>query len=184
MGYICPYCGEGLPDDELCPCQSGGEEDWRPSGARVRGPLTAELDDPRSVVREFLGQRFTDGLRQVQRRYRLGAPALAIPRNDANPGTVGTAADWLLRFLVYPKPDLDMALTGSALIPHRSPALAQGVIELCQALGIGDGTRIPQVAQGPLTFAGPVAGSAIDADLLARGCWALALLTEFFVPGR
>jgi hypothetical protein len=22
MGYICPYCDEGLPKDETCPCQS------------------------------------------------------------------------------------------------------------------------------------------------------------------
>jgi 5-methylcytosine-specific restriction endonuclease McrA len=25
MGYICPYCGEGLPEDEECPCQAAGD---------------------------------------------------------------------------------------------------------------------------------------------------------------
>ena len=25
MGYICPYCGEGLPEDEECPCQAVGD---------------------------------------------------------------------------------------------------------------------------------------------------------------
>jgi hypothetical protein len=33
---------------------------------------------------------------------------------------------------------------------------------------------------GPAAFAGPVPGSDVDAELLARGCWALALLTEAF----
>jgi len=183
VGYICPYCGEGLPEGELCPCQSADDEDWRLKRDRVRGPLTAELDDPRSVVREFLGERFTDGLREMQRQYRQGAPSLAIPRNDANPGTVGTAADWLLRFLVHPQPDLHLALVGSALIPQSSPTLALGVMELCKALGIEGVTRIPPPAAESLTFAGPVPGSTIDAELLARGCWALALLTEFFRAG-
>lgn len=26
MGYICPYCGEGLPDDEECPYQAIGDD--------------------------------------------------------------------------------------------------------------------------------------------------------------
>jgi hypothetical protein len=26
MGYICPYCGEGLPEDELCACTMGYED--------------------------------------------------------------------------------------------------------------------------------------------------------------
>jgi hypothetical protein len=63
-------------------------------------PLTAELDIKESPVRRFLDERFTSGLRDVQRRYRLAGPALVVPsadRQEANPGTVGTAADWLLR---------------------------------------------------------------------------------------
>jgi hypothetical protein len=32
----------------------------------------------------------------------------------------------------------------------------------------------------PATFTGPLPGSDVDAELLARGCWALALLTEAF----
>jgi HNH endonuclease len=26
VGYICPYCGEGLPEDEECPCQAAGDD--------------------------------------------------------------------------------------------------------------------------------------------------------------
>ena len=66
-------------------------------------PLTAELDDKNSQVRRFLNERFTGGLRDVQRRYRQAAPSLVVlpaERQEANPGTVGTAADWLLRFLL------------------------------------------------------------------------------------
>jgi hypothetical protein len=34
-----------------------------------------------------------------------------------------------------------------------------------------------------VTFIGPVPGSTVDAELLARACWALALLTEFYRAG-
>src|SRR5216683_6067857 len=38
MGYICPYCGEGLPQDEECPCQLINDvlDDLRPSRAAKR----------------------------------------------------------------------------------------------------------------------------------------------------
>jgi hypothetical protein len=41
MGYICPYCGEGLPEDEICPCQSfGDDEDDQPETRTIiRGSL-------------------------------------------------------------------------------------------------------------------------------------------------
>ena len=73
------------------------------------GPLTAELGAKNSPVRQFFDERFTSGLRDVQRRYRQAAPSLVVPsadRQDANPGTVGTAADWLLRFMLHPRPSL------------------------------------------------------------------------------
>jgi hypothetical protein len=44
VGYICPYCGEGLPDDTLCPCNVGydsyEEDDYddEESKPRRRGP--------------------------------------------------------------------------------------------------------------------------------------------------
>ena len=81
-------------------------------------PLTAELDSKESPVRRFLDERFTSGLRDVQRRYRQAAPPLVVPsadRPEANPGTVGTAADWLLRFMLHPRPSLEFAAVGAAL---------------------------------------------------------------------
>jgi hypothetical protein len=59
--------------------------------------LTVELADPRSPVRQFLDSRLTAGLREAQRSYRSRPAVLAVPpapAADANPGTVGTAADW------------------------------------------------------------------------------------------
>jgi hypothetical protein len=75
-------------------------------------PLTAELEIKDSPVRHFLDERFTSGLRDVQRRYRQANPPLAVhsaDRQDANPGTVGTAADWLLRFMSHPRPSLSQS---------------------------------------------------------------------------
>ena len=71
------------------------------------GPLTAELSAKNSPVRQFFNERFTTGLRDVQRRYRQAAPSLVVPsadRQNANLGTVGTATDWLLRFMLHPRP--------------------------------------------------------------------------------
>jgi 5-methylcytosine-specific restriction endonuclease McrA len=37
MGYICPHCGEGLPEDEECPCQAIGDDDLGRGRAAKRG---------------------------------------------------------------------------------------------------------------------------------------------------
>jgi len=87
------------------------------------GSLTTTLDDPRSPVRLFLEERFPN-IRDIQRRYRENAPALAVPANEANPGTVGTACDWLLRYLVHPQPDVSLALTGGD--PGLEPEARRG----------------------------------------------------------
>jgi hypothetical protein len=91
MGYICPSCGEGLPEDTPCPCTMSVDDEeeaedqtgpFRRTGWRA---LTRELDDTSSPVRRFLDQ-FTP------------APPLlipSIPQAEANPGTLGGAADWL-----------------------------------------------------------------------------------------
>jgi hypothetical protein len=79
MGYICPHCGEGLPEDELCPCMAGPNDGWEnETRAFIRGPLTRELDDIRSPVRQFLSERFTDGLRDIQSHCRGSPPALVV----------------------------------------------------------------------------------------------------------
>jgi hypothetical protein len=148
----------------------------------VHRSLTAALGDSRSPVRLFLHERFPNA-RDVQRRYREYAADLIIPGNQANPATVGTAADWLLRFLVHPQPEVRLALFGSSFVPQHSPGLAAAIFAMCEALGIRTDTTLPPSAMSCRTFVGPVAGSAIERELLARGCWALALLTEFYRAG-
>ncbi len=42
MGYICPDCGEGLPEDTPCPCTM--EDDDYDGSQLITGPLTGEMD--------------------------------------------------------------------------------------------------------------------------------------------
>jgi hypothetical protein len=175
------------PDDE-------GEEAGRP----IRGPLTTEIADVRSPVRQFLSDRFTSGLRDLQRRYRQGAPPLAVPSAlpaEANPGTVGTAADWLLRFLLHPQPSLKVAAVGAAmsgprgagprdmpavLVAERETGMLAALREIAESLGLGRDEMVGEVAAA---FTGPLRGSDADPEHLARACWVLALLTEVFRRG-
>ena len=198
MGYICPDCGEGLPEDTPCPCTMGPDDEDEGAARLVRGPLTAEVADIRSPVRQFLSDRFTIGLRDLQRRYRQGAPPLAVaaaPAVEANPGTVGTAADWLLRFLLHPRPSLKLAAVGAALCgprvagPRDTPGapvtgpdmgMLAALGEIAWSLGLG---RDEMAGQGEAAFTGPLPGSDADPEHLARACWVLALLTEVFRRG-
>lgn len=138
--------------------------------------LTREIADTHSPVRQFFNERFANTA-AIQRRYRQQHPAtLWVEGNTANPGTVGTAADWLLRFLLHPQPDLSLATTPAARI---SPAMTQAVADLAAQIGATDThSRAPAD-----TFTGPMPGNDTDPELLARGCWALAVLTEVFRAG-
>ncbi|MBR7828219.1 hypothetical protein KDK95_18035 [Actinospica sp. MGRD01-02] len=65
----------------------------------------------------WLDERLTPGLRAVQTRFRARAPAdFLVPSGAANAGTIGTAADWLLRFLRHPAPDLHIPLSGASIL--------------------------------------------------------------------
>jgi len=148
---------------------------------KIEHPLTGELADICSPVRQFFDSRFSTGLRNVQSRYRQSAPALAVPpveRAEADPGTVGTAADWLLRFLLYPSPSLELAARGALWCGTRPRKPGLGMLaaleELAQTLGM---TRA-DFRQGRRFFDGPVEGNSAEPGHLARACWALALLTE------
>src|SRR5216684_2640940 len=171
MGYICPYCGEGLPEDTPCPCTMGpddGDNEARP----LFRALTREIDSTSSPVRQFFDERFTSGLKDLQRRFRQAAPPAAVPsvpRAEASPGTVGGAADWLLRFMVCPDPSVDLALAGAG---YLGPGMMMAVIDLAGMLGA---KTSPNRSAG---FTGPVAGSRTDQELLARGCLLLELKTS------
>lgn len=186
MGYICPYCGEGLPEDETCPCQSfaDDEDDEPETRSVISRSLTAELADIRSPVRQFLNVEFTAGLPNVQRRYREGAPALAVPSSapsEAHPRTVGTAADWLLRFLVHPAPHLDSAFAGAAVCSAVGIRIPRAALDdILNPVGLAVPPRPSETA---CAFPGPHVGITVEPAVLNGVCWVLALLTETFRGG-
>jgi hypothetical protein len=145
-------------------------------------PITKELKDKHSPVRQFLGERFVSGLREVQRRYHAAAPALVVPgvpHDAANPGTVGTAADWLLRFVLHPQPTLWLASQG-AMLYGPQVGLTGVLADIAASLGKGyDAFE----ETGSDDFIGPVTGARTDLEHLARVCWFLALLTEAYRGG-
>src|SRR5260370_5554450 len=84
----------------------------------IQGPLTYELAQKDSPVRELFDDRRTPGLKDAQAAYRAGAGPLlvpGVPREAADAGTIGTAADWMLRMLVHPNPSLQLAAQGASL---------------------------------------------------------------------
>ena len=77
------------------------------------------------------------GLKDAQAAYRTPHGPLLIPgvpREAADAGTIGTAADWMMRFLVHPNPSLRLAAQGASLC-GMLPALR----ELAVMLGFRDG---------------------------------------------
>jgi hypothetical protein len=160
----------------------------------ISGPLTCEIADVRSPVRQFLNERFTAELRPLQQQYRQAAPSLIIEpadKRDANPGTVGTAADWLLRFLLHPQPGLGLPFAGLAECAQAGLGLLSAYAQVLAAIGISgtaaaDGLRSAAGLGNAHTsncYDGPAAGSTAEPELLSRACWATALLTEAFRGG-
>jgi hypothetical protein len=134
-------------------------------------------------VRRFLDARFGIGLRDVQRLYREDAPGLVVPaadRHKVNPGTLGAAAGWLLRFMLHPAPSLELAITGASFFGERSGMVA-ALAEIAGSLGMSSLAATQPAGSG---FAGPRPGNDADPELLARACWTLSLLTEVFRAGR
>lgn len=147
--------------------------------ARRWGPLTAELRNTKSPVTLFIKQCFPH-VKQVQQRYRDSVGPLAVAGGDAHPGTLGTAFDWAVRFLVHPQPSLDLALIG---VVRRVPQIGIAAIEMGERLGVMPGRDALGDGLGVGRFDGPAAGSTVDDETLLRGCWALALLTEVYRVG-
>lgn len=83
----------------------------------IERPLTGEPADTRSPDRRLFDSGFSGSLHSVQSRYQHPAPAITVSpvqRTEADPGTVGTAADWLLRFRLHPSPAPELAADHSA----------------------------------------------------------------------
>lgn len=60
----------------------------------IQGPLTAQIANVRSPVRQFLGELCANGLRDVQRRYREAASELAVPGAPPRARPVDHGVGW------------------------------------------------------------------------------------------
>ncbi len=150
------------------------------------GSLTHELGRSASPVKAFFTTRFPN-VGVLQRQYREAAGSLILPGSDILRGTMGAAFDWSVRFLLHPQPDLTLALLGAARLPDRlgdrgNRRLAFAIAELASRLGVETAPN-GAASLGVRTFQGPAPASAIGEEVLLRGCWALALLTEVFRMG-
>ena len=126
-----------------------------------------------------LTSAFTSGLRDVQRRYRQASTSLVVPsadRQEANPGTVGTAADWLLRFMLHPQPSLKLAAAGAALCGRRS-GLVDALARDCRVARLRSRRS---VRHRSLRVHRAHWRQHTDPGQLISACWALALLTEMY----
>lgn len=166
-------------------------------GWRAAGGLMVALREPGSTMRRFLDQHL--GLtRPIQARYRSDAPPLRLAPCGAPAGTMGMAADWILRFATSPHPDIGPALAGAALCGVEMVAALLDVADQLGATvrpygrgvaGCPDPASLEprlrsllEPATKPVVsraFDGPMPGSAVDSELLLRGCWVLAVLGQF-----
>jgi hypothetical protein len=151
------------------------------SATEPRWPvLTRALDDPGSPVRAAVDRLLdTDGLRSVRRDYRAGMGSFQAGSRGANAGTIGTAFDITLRFLIDPRPDLGDATAGAANLGAAPFAAARALIEHFGATL----TRRAERVAGGAPIDKPLQVPQRDATELVRACWALALFTEVYRAG-
>lgn len=122
--------------------------------------LTAAIDDLRSPLRRYLSATFPH-TRPSTTAYRKASGPLLVPGNAANPGTVGTAFDYLARLTLRPGEGLAPAYAGVQGLPGAVATLDDVVAR---------GTLAQQQGEPP-------------SEALARACWALALCTEIYRSG-
>lgn len=127
--------------------------------------LTSAVRDRSSPLRAYLEATFPD-TRPLQAEYRAGCGPLLVPGGSANPATVGTAFDLMLRFTLDPDHVPGIAAYGFLDRPDTVHAIA-GVVRRAQDAARAIGTRpdAPQVAT------------------LARAAWALALCVDVYRAG-
>ncbi len=118
--------------------------------------LTSELDDKNSPLRRYLVDRFPN-TRPLQNEYKANAGRLLVESGDANPGTLGTAFDLRIRFL------LDPTHVPQEAFSHYF-ADKRGVEAITEVISIAS-------------------SNPSDSQMINRACWALALCSEFFRAG-
>ena len=95
------------------------------TGQVISRALTGDLDMKGSPVARFFDTQLYGGLREIQARYGGGAGPLvvpAMPAAEANADAIGTAGDWLMRFMVHPTPSLRLAAAGRRPVRHAADA--------------------------------------------------------------
>ena len=141
--------------------------------------LTSELDDPTSPITRWMASRLP-WTRGVLDEYRVNAPPLAVQPGKANPGTIGGAFDWAIRFAVGPSPDLRMPML---VATHLGEGFESAVAELGELLG----GCVSRRGTASATEVAPGDGGREllprDEEAVLRGCWAFALLTEVYRRG-
>jgi hypothetical protein len=161
------------------PAGAPGELDQGLAAGDLADP---ELKKPDSPIARHLRERFPN-VHDLRRRYAEAVAGLAPiePRPGARVAyrTLGTAFDWQVRFLVEPAPDLHLALAGARLA-------GKDLFSLCGVLMAEVGGSFTIVARSGPAQRRPAApaeesrAAALDAERLARACWALALFTEVY----
>lgn len=141
--------------------------------------LTEALKQSGSPLKVFLSEQFPN-TKDVFKQYKDSVGPLVVPASteslSAGTGTVGGAFDWLVDFLVYPQPDVHLPAVGARRYGYRMP---RALTELAGFLATRPPTTDEPGGQDAVTeFDGPHPATAVDPELLARGCWALSLLTE------
>jgi hypothetical protein len=125
--------------------------------------LTSAVKDKDSPLRQYLNRRFPN-TRPLQADYKQQCGALLVDSGEANPGTLGAAFDFMVRF---------------ALDPDHKPVVAvQAFLDKPPLLAVI--VQVVETARTSMT-------DSKDVDLLARTSWALALTAEVYrvglVPG-
>jgi hypothetical protein len=128
---------------------------------RRYGSLTAALEDKASPLRRHLDERYPNKA-TLQAEYRDAAGPLLVPSGEANPGTLGTAFDYVIRFLLDPADVPELAFTGFGKISPEVPVIID-IVRTAQTAAGSDRSRV-------------------DEDLY-RACWVLALCTEVYRAG-
>jgi hypothetical protein len=140
--------------------------------------LTYYLGEKDSELSRFFEATFPNR-EELLTRYRLDSPPLSVaPPVGTNPGTVGTAFDFLVRFELDPSPNLFLAMLGAELAGRHYVALLNELVDRLSC-------RIEEIAVGSISpvHVGP-APQPRDTELVCRGCYLAALLAEVYRSGE
>lgn len=120
--------------------------------------LSAAIRDKQSPLRKWLSEELPN-TRVIQAEYRADEPPIIVAGGDANPGTLGSAFDFAMRFELNPLYDADIARSAFWSFPEVIAEIDAVIIAAQVARGVG------------------------DRETLYRAAWALALLTEVYRVG-